>query len=72
MRTATKIERCNIIGGIVYYLKKMLLTLHLDSHSITDSIPEMLLAVLTGNIEFDVMEKMYVCREDYFFLGKND
>ena len=37
------------IGCIVYYLKNMFSTPHLDSHSTTDPKPEILSAVQTGN-----------------------
>ena len=45
----TKIEICNIVGGIVYYLEKLLMTPHNDSHITTDPTTEMLSAVSTGN-----------------------
>ena len=45
MRTTPEIETCNIVGDIFYYLKKLLMTPHLDSYSTTDLIPEMLSAV---------------------------
>ena len=40
-----KMEICNIVGGIVYYLKKLLMTPRLDSHSTTDATLEMLSAI---------------------------
>ena len=46
------------IGGIIYYLKKMFMTPHLDSFSTTDLKTDILSAVLTGN-RFNVMEEMY-------------
>ena len=42
-------ELCNIVGGILHYLKKLLMTPHLDSYSTTDVTPEKLSAVETGN-----------------------
>ena len=42
MKTTPKMEICNIVGGIVYYLNKLLMTPHFDSHSTTDPTPEML------------------------------
>ena len=40
-----KMEICDNVGGISYYLQKMLKTLRIDCHSTTDLIPEMLSAV---------------------------
>ena len=45
MNKTLKMETCNIEGCIVYYLKKMLTTPHLYSHSKTDPKPEVLSAV---------------------------
>ena len=57
MKTTPKIEIYNNVGGISYYLKKMLMTPCLDCHSTTDLTPTML---SKPEIEFDVMEEMYV------------
>ena len=35
--TTPKMEICNFVGGIVYYLKKLLMTPHLDNHSTTEA-----------------------------------
>ena len=43
MRPETEI--CDIVRVIVYYLKKLLMTPHLDSHNTTDHTLEMLSAV---------------------------
>ena len=63
LKTAPKIEICSIVEGIVYYLKNLLMTPHLDSHSTTDPTPEILKAVLTGNrIQCDETSmKLYGC-----------
>ena len=45
MKVTPKMKICSIVGGISYYLKKMLMTPHLDSPSITDLTPEMLSAL---------------------------
>ena len=42
-------EIYNIVRVIVYYLKKLLMTPHLDSHNTTAPILEILLAVQTRN-----------------------
>ena len=42
MKTAPQMDICTIVGGIVYYLKKLLMTPHLDSHSTSDLTLEML------------------------------
>ena len=66
-------EICNIVGGIVCYLKKLLMTPHLDSHITTDPTSELLSAVLSGNrIPHDgrnVRSIMHVhlCRKDDIF-----
>ena len=44
MRTTPKSETYNIEGCIIYYLKKMLMTPHIDSYSTTDPKPEFLSA----------------------------
>ena len=49
MKTMPKRAKCNSGGCIVYYLKKMLTTPHLDSYSTTDLKPEILSAVKTVN-----------------------
>jgi hypothetical protein len=49
MKTSPKMEICNNVGGISYYLKKLLVTPCLDCHSTTDLTPEMISAVYTGN-----------------------
>ena len=48
-RKTTFDRRRPLIGCIVYYLKNMFSTPHLDSHSTTDPKPEILSAVQTGN-----------------------
>ena len=45
MKKTHKRETCNIKGCIIYYLKKLLTTPHLDSHTITDPKPDVLSAV---------------------------
>ena len=45
MKKIPKIKTNYIGRCILYYLKKMLMTPHLDSHSTTDARPEMLLAI---------------------------
>ena len=42
-------KTCNNVRCIIYYLKKMLMTPHLDRHSATDPKQESLLAVKTRN-----------------------
>ena len=42
MKTTPKIDICNNVGGISYYLKKLLVTPCLDCHSTTDLTPEMM------------------------------
>ena len=73
MKMTPKMEVCSIVGGSEYYLKKLLMTPHLDSHSTTDPKPEILSAVLTGNrIPHDgrnvrgIMH-VHVCRKDDIF-----
>ena len=61
------------LEGVSYYLKKLLMTPHLDSHSTADPKPEIL-----SEIEFQVIEKMYTalcmctCAEKTIILGKDD
>ena len=57
MKTTRKMETCDIERCIVYYLKKMLTTPHLYSHSKTDPKPEVL-----SEIEFEVMGEMNAVR----------
>ena len=45
MKTTPKMEICSNVGGIVYYLKKLFMTTHIDSHSTTDPKPEIQSAV---------------------------
>ena len=45
MKKTHKMETCNMKGCIVYYLKKLLTTPHLDSHTTTDFKPDILSAV---------------------------
>ena len=45
MKKTHKMETCNMKGCIVYYLKKLLTTPHLDSHTTTDPKPDILSAV---------------------------
>ena len=66
-------ERRPLRGSIVYYLKIMFMTPHLDSHSTTDLKPEILSAVETGNRILcdgrNVRGVMHVhmCRKDDIF-----
>ena len=39
-----KLETCNNVRCIIYYLKKLLMTPYLDRHSTTDPKPEMISA----------------------------
>ena len=48
MTSTLKLGTCNKVRCIIYYLKKLLMTLHLDRHSTTDPKPEMISAVWTG------------------------
>ena len=65
------------IYNIVYYLKKLLMTLHLDSHSTTDVTPEMIGAVKSGkriqphgkNV-CGITLRMSRCSEETSFQGK--
>ena len=45
MKTTPKMKTSNIVGCILYYLKKIMITPHLDSHSTTVPKLEMLLFV---------------------------
>ena len=62
-----------MIGCVVYYLKQIFTTPHLDCHSTTDPKPEILSAVYTGNrISRDGryvrgITNVHVCRKDDIF-----
>ena len=71
MKMIPKMEICNIVGGIVYYLKKLLMTPHLDSHNTTDSKPESY-QLFKPKIEFHVMEEMYVALHIWALLASRD
>ena len=45
MTSTPKLGTCNNVRCIIYYLKKLLMTPHLDRHSTTDPKPEMISAV---------------------------
>ena len=49
MKTTPKMETCNNVRCIIYYLKNLSMTLHLDRHNTTNPKPEMLSAVSSGN-----------------------
>ena len=70
LKTTLKMETCNMEGCIVYYLKKLLTTPHLDSYCTIDpNWKSYLLSEL--DIELHVMEEMYValsmCTEKTIF-----
>ena len=70
-KTPPKMEKCNNVGSIIYYL-----TPHLSRHSTTNPNSEMLSAVLTGNrIRRDERNVralgMRTCSEKTTFLGKD-
>ena len=60
MRTTPKMKKCNIDVCIVYYLKKLLTTPHLDSYGTIDPNSQILSYLLSElEIELDVMKEMY-------------
>ena len=59
VKTTPKMETCKNVRCIIYYLKNLLMTPHLDRHSKADPKPEMLSAVSKLKIEFDIMKEMY-------------
>ena len=49
MALTHKLETCNSVRCIIYYLKKLLMAPHLDRHSKTDFKPEILSVISTGS-----------------------
>ena len=49
MKTAPKMEKCSNVRCIIYYLKNLSMTLHLDRPNKTNPKPEMLSSVSGGN-----------------------